>query len=72
MIKLIGLILILFFIANMIGAFIYISKESQKRDMSILKSILYIFLDLLLGTFGLYVAIVLGSLILGIYFIFYF
>lgn len=71
MIKLIGLMLILFFIANFIWMFIYIYKESKQRKNSILKSIIFIFLDLILDTFGLYVAIVLGSLLLGTVFVFY-
>ncbi|AZV43011.1 hypothetical protein [Peribacillus asahii] len=69
--RLIGLGLLLFFLVNLVAWIIIVYKNKKEENISFFKVFMTLTLELILGTFGLYVAIVLGSLLLGIALVFY-
>jgi len=62
----VGAIFISFFMINCIVMLNQIIKEAKESNKNVFRMLIYIPLELLLGTYGFYVAIVLGSLILGL------
>ena len=48
-----------------------IYKEIKENKKSFFRMLIFVPLELLLGTYGFYVAIVMGSLIIGIFLVFY-
>lgn len=70
MITIIGYGFIGFFIANIVWLIVNIYKEYKKDKKSLLQSLIAVSLNLILGTFGFYVGLVLIGLIFGIIFIF--
>lgn len=70
MITIIGYGLIGFFIANVVWLIVNIYKEYKKDKKSLLRSLIAVPLNLILGTFGFYVGLVLIGLIFGVIFIF--
>lgn len=62
----VGALFISFFIINCIVMLNQIIKEAKESNKNVFRMLIYIPLELLLGTYGFYVAIVLGSLILGL------
>ncbi|GEK35678.1 hypothetical protein KSI01_32110 [Kurthia sibirica] len=68
---LIGFGLIIFFLVNFFVMINQIYKEIKENKKSFFRMLIFVPLELLLGTYGFYVAIVMGSLIIGIILVFY-
>lgn len=67
----IGYGLILFFLVNFCVMMYRAYKEVKENPKSFFRMLIFIPLELLLGTYGFYVAIVLGALLIGILLVFY-
>ncbi|MGF9979443.1 hypothetical protein [Viridibacillus arvi] len=69
--QLIGLALILFFVVNLVAGIIIVYKDNKTEKRSFFKAFIFLSIDFILDTYGFYVAIVMGSLLLGILLVFY-
>ncbi|MGG0666840.1 hypothetical protein ABE042_22460 [Viridibacillus arvi] len=69
--QLIGLALILFFVVNLVAGIIIVYKDNKTEKRSFFKAFIFLSIDFILDTYVFYVAIVMGSLLLGILLVFY-
>lgn len=69
--KIIGFVLIIFFLINFFIMINHMYREVKENKKSFFRMLITVPLELLLGTYGLYVALVMAALVFGILLVLY-
>lgn len=69
--KIIGFVLIIFFLINFFILINHMYREVKENKKSFFRMLITVPFELLLGTYGLYVALVMAALVFGILLVLY-